>query len=241
MTMHFTADRDIFQIAKKDREIPITSRGGSIALSDMIINNRKRNIYIENIDEIIALAIKYNFVINLGATFRPAGTIDACDRAHIMESLRQVSLCKYIQQCGVAVIVENVGHININKIISHSKILREMNAPIMPLGPIPLDNAVGNDHIAAAIGSAFMGYYGCAHIINAISPSEHLNSTFSTNDMKCAIEAAKIAARSVNINKFIEDQNIDKQIYKKRAEKKSCLITNDENCTRCDTLCPLKM
>lgn len=241
MTMHFTADWDTYQIAKKNRKIPVTSRGGAAVLSDIAINKKKDNVYIENIDSIIALALKYSFVISLGTTFRPAGIIDACDEAHIMETCKQKEICHYIQKQGVGVIVENVGHIDINKIHTHSKLLREINAPIMPLGPIPIDSAVGNDHIAAAIGAAFMGYYGCAHIINAISPTEHLTSIFTYEDMKRALSAAKIAAQSVNINNFVKCQNIEHDIYVKRAIKKTCLIGDEKNCTRCDILCPLKM
>lgn len=242
MTMHFTADKDILHIAKKDREIPTTSRGGAVTLADMRINKRPNNIFIENIDEIISLSIKYNFVISIGATFRPAGIRDACDEAHITETNRQKEVCDYIQKRGANVLVENVGHIDVNKIAAHSKLLREMNAPIMPLGPIPIDSAMGDDHIAAAIGAAFMGYFKCAHIINAITPSEHLTSTFTATDLQCAVSAAKIAADSINIcnHSYSQIQNTD--VYQKRALNKSCLSSIGENkCSRCDLLCPLKI
>ena len=111
----------------------------------------------------------------------------------------------------------------------------------MPLGPIPIDSALGADHIAAAIGAAFMGYYGCAHIINAISPSEHLTSTFTIEDMKQAVLAAKIAAKTINVTNFPEYENIENSIYTKRAAEKSCIINNKESCTRCAFLCPLKI
>lgn len=241
MTMHFTADWDIYQKAKRDRKIPVTSRGGSVVLSDLILNKRTNNVFIENIDLIIKLATKYNFAISLGSTFRPAGIIDACDKSHIMETNRQKEICHYMQSRGVGIIVENVGHITVSKIHAHSKLLQEMNAPIMPLGPISIDSAIGADHIAAAIGAAFMGYYGCAHIINAISPSEHLTSTFTIGDMEQAVLAAKIAAKSINVTKFSKDENIENSIYIERAAKKSCVIRNKEICTRCALLCPLNM
>ncbi|MCK9163898.1 MAG: phosphomethylpyrimidine synthase ThiC [Bacteroidales bacterium] len=241
MTMHFTADQDIYQIAKKNRNIPTTSRGGGIVLSDKIINKRTDNVYISNIDKIICLAKKYSFVISLGATFRPAGIIDACDEAHIKETLKQIELSKYIQERGVDVIVENVGHIGIDNIINHSKLLREANSPIMPLGPTPIDSAIGYDHIASAIGAAFMGYCNCAHIINAISPSEHLRSGFDIGDMKNGIIAAKIAAQTINVTRFDNSMMVESQIYTKRSENKSCFITPNISCSRCSKICPLKI
>ena len=115
-----------------------------------------------------------------------------------------------------------------------------MDAPIMPLGPTPLDNAVGNDHIAAAIGAAFMGYYKCAHIINAISPSEHSTSVFTSEDLIQAVISARIAANSININKFADCKESNDSAYFMRAAIKSCLVANSDFCTRCDALCPLK-
>jgi phosphomethylpyrimidine synthase len=241
MTMHFTADKDIYEVAKRERKIPVTSRGGSIVLHDMFRNNRNENIYRENINEIVKLANTYNFVISLGTTFRPAGIVDACDTSHIIETMKQIELCHYFQSQGVNVIVENVGHISLDKIATHSALLKKMNAPIMPLGPIVIDSAIGNDHIASAIGAAFMGYQGCAHIINAISPSEHLTSLFSVEDTKNAIIAAKIAAKSVNVNRFPELMFAEEEIYNQRSMRKSCLINDATSCYRCDKLCPLKM
>lgn len=241
MTMHFTADKDIFHLAQQQRLIPSTSRGGVATLAEMNISGKTNNIFIENIDQIISLAIKYDFAISLGATFRPAGIRDACDKAHLAETNKQHEICAYIQNRGVDVIVENVGHISLKNISEHSFLLKSMNAPIMPLGPIPTDSAIGNDHIAAAIGAAFMGYLGCAHIINAISPSEHLNSKFTLQDLQQAIVAAKIAANTVNLCCVTNEQETNNDIYNRRAKKRSCLTEPDTNCDRCDILCPLRI
>lgn len=240
MTMHFTADKDIFQLAKQQRLIPSTSRGGMATLAEMRKSKKTNNIFMDNIDEIIALSLKYDFAISLGTTFRPAGVKDACDKAHLAETQKQHQICDYMQKRGVKVIVENLGHINLKDIAKHSCLLKSMNAPIMPLGPTPIDSAIGNDHIAAAIGAAFMGYLECAHIINAISPSEHLKSKFTLEDLQQAVIAAKIAANTVNSYRFMEEQKINNEIYNNRAKNKSCLTTNP-NCHRCDILCPLKM
>ncbi len=240
MTMHFTADVDIYEVAIKERKISTTSRGGSIVLKNAYEHDKK-NILRECLDEIICLAKKYDFVISLGATFRPAGIIDACDRAHMMETLRQIELSGYLQKQGISVIVENVGHISLDNIEKHSVLLKKCNAPIMPLGPSVIDSAIGHDHIAASIGASFMAYFNIAHIINAISPNEHQTSFFSKDDTKKAVVAAKIAARAVNVTKFIQFKNEEECIYNIRAEKHSCIIGNKYACERCNKLCPLKM
>lgn len=240
MTMHITADTDIYDIAIKEREIPVTSRGGAIVLKEAY-KRHGANIFRVCLNRIIALSKKYKFAISLGATFRPAGLVDACDKVHIMETLRQVELSNYLQREGVQVIVENVGHIDIDKIQKHAPLLRRCNAPIMPLGPSVIDTAIGYDHISASIGASFMAYHNVAHIINAISPSEHLTAFFSVEDAQEAVASAKIAARSVNV---IRCKNImDEEIiaYKARAKSCSCIIAPyGDICKRCSKLCPLR-
>lgn len=85
-----------------------------------------------------------------------------------------------------------------------------------------------------------MGFYGCAHIINAISPVEHLHSNFSTDDAKRAIIAAKIATKAVNVVNFDYYKEIEQQIYNKRAISKSCIVSDNNKCKRCENLCPLR-
>lgn len=239
MTLHFTADLDLYQKAKLCRKIPCTSRGGAIILKDAY-KRKGCNIYRECLDEIVKLAKKYNFVISLGTTFRPAGIEEACDEIHLLETERQITLCHYLQDKGVSVMLENVGHISLDKIAKHSNLLRKANAPIMPLGPIVIDSAVGYDNIAASIGGAFMGFYGVAHIINAISSVEHISSFFSIKNAKEAVVSAKIAATSVNVFRFPEIMKKETYIYEKRAARHSCIASGTEECKRCNVLCPLK-
>ena len=240
LTMHFTAVKDIYEIAVKERKIPTTSRGGAITLKDAF-NRNKQNIFRECLGEIVYLAKKYNFTINLGTTFRPAGIVDACDKSHTLETIRQIELSNYLQDQGVSILVENVGHISLDKIEEHSSLLLQCNAPIMPLGPSVIDSAIGYDHIVASIGASFMAYNNVAHILNAISPVEHKTSFFSIEDARNAMISAKIAARAVNVAKFPQFKNEESNIYNARAKNNSCIISNKYTCIRCDELCPLKI
>lgn len=241
VTVHFTADPDLLAQAKQIRRIPVTSRGGGIVLYDTEKKQRTQNIFREHIDEIADIALKYDVVISLGTTFRPGTILDACDSIHIVETLRQLNICRQLQDKGVKVMVENVGHITLDKIFSHSKLLKEFNAPIMPLGPLPTDAAVNEDHIANAIGSSFAAYFGCAHVINCITRYEHSESAITQEVTVEAIRTAKLVAHIVDLSRNLNEANLcDVLITNKRVKKHSC-FADDNACTRCSIACPLKL
>ena len=241
VTIHFTADLDLFSRANQIRKIPVTSRGGGMVLYDSRINNRTQNIFRENIDEIANIALKHNVVISLGTTFRPGTILDACDSVHIEETLRQLSICRLLQSKGVKVMVENIGHITLDKIATHSKLLSKFNAPIMPLGPLPTDAAINEDHVANAIGATFAAYIGCAHIINCVTRYEHSKSAITQDAIIEAIRAAKVAAHIADLSRNINKAYLyDAFITNNRIKEHSCL-TDSNNCTRCSTVCPLKL
>lgn len=241
VTIHFTADLDLLSRANQIRKIPVTSRGGGMVLYDSRINNRTQNIFRENIDEIANIALKHNVVISLGTTFRPGTILDACDSVHIEETLRQLSICRMLQSKGVKVMVENIGHITLDKIATHSKLLSKFNAPIMPLGPLPTDAAINEDHIANAIGATFAAYIGCAHIINCVTRYEHSKSAITQEAIIEAIRAAKVAAHIADLSRNINKAYLyDAFITNNRIKEHSCL-TDSNNCTRCSTVCPLKL
>lgn len=239
MTMHFTADTDILSIARRTRQIPVTSRGGWVVLRNNYSEDEP-NIYRRNIEWIISLAKEYDFAISLGTTFRPSSIIDACDEAHILETERQVALSGYLRSCGVKVMMENVGHIGVDKIERHSHLLKKAGVPIMPLGPSVIDSAIGVDHISSAIGAAFMGYYGVADIINAISPAEHQKPSFSIEDAIDAVVSAKVAAQTINQFRFTDALKAEESAYQARSKQKSCIMDISSSCDRCGVMCPLK-
>lgn len=238
MTLHLTASRDLYNLAKATRKIPVTSRGGGVVLQQMRLTDGE-NIWQSCLTDIIDIAKSYGIVISLGTTFRPAGIHDACDEVHIKETEEQLKLCRMLQAEGVQVMVENVGHIPIDKLEKHCELLRQFEAPIMPLGPTPTDCAIGNDHTAAAVGAAFMGYWGCAHIINCITRAEHTHSTFTIEETLDAIRTAKVTAHIIDVARGIGLKE-DERVYEQRAKNRNCLAGTSADCTRCDLLCPLK-
>ena len=239
ITLHLTASLELYEKAKQTRQIAMTSRGGGAVLQQMKMTG-KENIWKACLPEIVRICKANGIAISLGSTFRPAGVSDACDEVHIKETQEQMILCQMLQAEGIQVMVENVGHIAINKLEDHCQMLRQFNAPIMPLGPTPTDCAIGNDHIAAAVGAVFMGYWGCAHIINCVTRAEHQNSFFTIEETLEAIRSAKLAAHIIDISRGIgcdEDQNV----YEQRADQHNCLAMEGKNCLRCAELCPVKM
>ena len=241
VTIHFTADVDVFQNAKLSRKIPMTSRGGGIVLYDSLFNHRKQNIFREHIDEIAEIALKYDIALSLGTTFRPATIYDACDKVHIEETYRQLNICKYLQGKGVKVIVENIGHISLDRLFQHAKLLQLFQTPIMPLGPMPTDYAVDQDHISNAIGSSVAACLGVGHIINSVTRYEHSQSYISAEVTLEAIKAARVAAHIADVSRQIPEALIkDKFITDKRANLNKC-FADDTSCNRCKSVCPLKI
>ena len=200
--------------------MPMTSRGGGICLYDMQLNRRKKNLFLEHIDEIVDIALQYDITISLGITFRPGNIFDACDEVHIAETKQQLAISKYLKGKGVKIIVENIGHIPIDKLEQHAKLLRKFDAPIMPLGPIPTDTSIGQDHISAAIGASFMAYWGVANILNCVTRNEHLTILLAHH----------------NSGAIALEQRVDKQ----KEMKHSCMIS-EEHCNRCMSVCPLRI
>lgn len=241
VTVHFTADWDILQMAQQSRKIPMTSRGGGIVLYDTQYNHRDRNIFREHIDEIAEIALKYDVAISLGTTFRPATIFDACDEVHLEETQRQLTICQYLQNRGVKVMVENIGHISLDNLSQHADMLKSFHAPIMPLGPIPTDNAVGQDHISNAVGSSVAASLGVTHIINSVTRYEHSQSRISAEVTLEAIKAARVAAHIADVSRQIPEALMkDKRITDKRACLQKC-FADGADCSRCSSVCPLKI
>lgn len=241
ITIHFTADSDLLYKAKQQRFIPVTSRGGGIVLYDSIHNSRAQNLFREHIEDIASIALTYNVVISLGTTFRPGTILDACDDIHIEETRRQLEVCWILQNQGVKVMVENVGHISLDKIEKHANLLQQFNAPIMPLGPLPTDTAVNEDHISNAIGSAYAAYLGVAHVINCVSRYEHSHSKIGVEQTIEAIRTARVAAQIANVaHGVIDSIDKEKMVTTERA-KHHCCFADGTACARCSKVCPLKL
>lgn len=115
-----------------------------------------------------------------------------------------------------------------------------MGYPIMPLGPIPTDIAIDQDHISSAIGATILGMLDCVDIITAVTREEHTGKIPTLESSIEAIKASKIAAHIIDLNK-LEDYSADDDIVRYRTDHQTCIYgKNSSGCSRCAHVCPLE-
>lgn len=233
MTMHLTADLNLAEKANS-RKIPVISRGGSLLLRDMKINNRKENIVLELFDEIIKICKKNSVVISLGTTFRPSTLYDAIDSVNVEEVNRQNKLAMQLKSQNIAVMMEGIGHIPINRISEYVSLIRkEQYIPFMPLGPIVSDHTQGYDHITSAIGACTIASLNGADIINSITREEHTGGIPSIESILEGLDAAKTVVQIIN------DIRFPKCFQKQTKEYFNCMgKAGVVGCDRCNSECP---
>lgn len=255
MTLHLTASLELYEQASNTRMTALTSRGGALIVKDAVLNNRKSNVLQENLDSILDLASEYGFAVSLGSTFRPSTVLEAMDTVHKKELDLQAKLIEKISSRNVPVILEAVGHMTLGDCDRFCEYVREelgVVAPIMPLGPISTDNAVGFDHVSNAIGGSYLAMRGGAHVLNAVTREEHTGGVPVLESVIEGIRSAKIAAHSVNISKFKSHLKPDQQIAAARAKDYTCVVGGEDGkaqeslkinhktgCSRCGSACPL--
>ncbi|MDI6714280.1 MAG: phosphomethylpyrimidine synthase ThiC [Thermodesulfovibrio sp.] len=201
ITVHCGVTMKIVEMLKSgERVLPIVSRGGSI-LADWICHNGKENPLYEHFDRLIEIAKKYDLTLSLGDGLRPGCLKDATDKFQLLELITIGKLKDIAVSEGVQCLIEGPGHLPINHIETNIKLQKSIckEAPFYVLGPLVTDCAMGYDHIAAAIGGAWAGYFG-ADFLCYVTPSEHIRLP-DKNDVKEGVIASKIAAHAADIAK----------------------------------------
>jgi phosphomethylpyrimidine synthase len=239
LTIHPTPTEKLVALSKS-RLVPWTSRGGGIVIRDMLARSwQGDNIYLKILPEIVSMAKKYGTVLSIGASFRSANIFDSCDLVQQNEIKYQAELASYIKSQGVDVIIESPGHARPSSIKEIASLLKVSKCPIMPLGPIPTDIAIGNDHIASSIGATLLGLEGCAHIIAAVTREEHTGGIPTLKSTIEGVIAARIAAHIIDIELLGSDK-LDYSVAKSRAENHTCVLDKStKGCSRCTWTCPL--
>jgi len=241
MTINFIPEK-LYDLKKyiKKRKIPITSRQGGL-LAHYMIKNKKDNPYNEIFDDLIGLFRKYNIVVNIGSTFRPAGIADAYDEVHNWEVQEQMRIYKTLDNSGVQSLVEIMSHQPLHQVGSGIIKIRKMYRGYVPfqfLGPVVTDVGGEYDYIAAAIGAAEAARYSVGKV-TVIPAREHIG--FPTiNDVKMGIIATKIGIHAGDLTRIPDLLKIDKTILELRAQKRSCNpFSKIEGCEKCGQYCPL--
>jgi len=260
MTLHCgLTSKNISLLKSNPRVLGIVSRGGS-CLKNWMAYHKKENPLYERFDDILKIAKNYDITLSLGDALRPGCLADSSDLAQIGELQTLGELVKRCKAEGVQVMVEGPGHVPYHEIEMNMKLQKILcdNAPFYVLGPIPIDNAAGYDHIAGAIGATLAASHG-ADFLCYVTPAEHLCLP-TIEDVKQGVIAFKIAAKSADLvrkkQKYSQD---DLLVSKARAEfdwKTACSLCIDpklalsrknetspllEECTMCGKLCAIKV
>jgi phosphomethylpyrimidine synthase len=254
MTLHLSVTRELYELARRLRKTPTTARGGGIVISDMLLNDRAEGILAMRFNEIIEIMARHGTVLSLGTTFRPANTIDALDLAHRNELALQRQFADEARRQGVPVMLEAVGHMKLSQVEDFVSLVRsqlKFEGPIMTLGPIPTDAAVGEDHIANAIGGAMLAYAGGTNVLNCVTREEHTGGVPTSDSMLESLRAARIAAQAVNISIFPAlDSPTERGTIEQRSQNYTCVVEGglfskssrtrfQMGCRRCGNECPL--
>ncbi|RCH56287.1 thiamine biosynthesis protein ThiC [Mucilaginibacter hurinus] len=240
ITIHPTVNQYVMQLAQ-NRLVPWTSRGGVMVMKDVAARNFSvENIYLRTLDEIIKLAFRSKVAISIGASFRSSNIFDSLDDCQLLEFKLQKQIADYIKKRGVDVIIEGPGHSSTRRLRQVAEIYDKMGYPIMPLGPIPTDTSIGQDHISSAIGATVLGLLGCVDIISAVTREEHTGKIPSIESTIEAIKASKVAAHIIDMDK-LQDYSIDKKIVDYRTSHQTCIYEKQNSgCSRCAHVCPLE-
>ncbi len=207
---------------KGKRIMGIVSKGGSFTASIMS-DNTIENPFFKNFDYILDMIQERDIVINLGNAMRSGCIHDPVDDFQLAEIKINNNLAQRANDKGIQVIIESLGgHVKASDIITWVKKHKELtnNRPLFMAGPIPVDFALGYDHISAAIGGAFASGFGADYLC-AITPAEHL-SLPSAEDIKNGLIACRIAAHVGDSMKYGLNHlfNDDLEIAKNRFQKK---------------------
>ena len=254
MTLHLSPTRELNDISRRTRETATTARGGGIVVRDMLLHDRNESVLAERFSDIAIILKRNNVALSLGTTYRPANTVDALDSAHVKELERQTVFYNEARRLGIPVMLEAVGHMRLKDFAQFTRFIRRnlrFPGPVMALGPIPTDAAVGNDHIANALGAGMLAFEGGTNIVNSVTREEHTGQVPSHDSILEGLRAARIAAHAVNISLFPElDFPAENEVIRKRDHNYTCVVQGglfDQSaetrfamgCTRCGNECPL--
>ena len=195
--IHAALTREMLSLLKekkRERVMGVVSKGGAMTAAWMFEHDCD-NPFTENFSEILEIMRKHDVVLSLGNGMRSGCVHDEMDGLQKMEAELNSKLAVQANNAGVQVIIEGMGgHVAANNIPTYVKYHKQItgNRPLFVAGPLPIDIAVGYDHIAACVGGAMASGAGVDYLCY-ITPSEHLGLP-DTEQVKEGIIACKIAA-----------------------------------------------
>ncbi|MHA1880054.1 MAG: phosphomethylpyrimidine synthase ThiC [Candidatus Heimdallarchaeota archaeon] len=247
-TIHPTPNIQLLTLAEKLRKIPVTSRGASIMIRDMLNKKENDNLYSYYFNEVVRFCVDKKIPLSIGTAFRPPSVFNCLDSVHRAELQLQKQYIERARALGASVFFEAVGHASLDILQKLSKIIGSIKAPMMALGPIVSDSAIGLDHIANAIGGAFLAVHRGVHVLNSITREEHTGGIPTQDSIIEGLKSALLAAHCANIAIFPKYKKLEEGITQRRSDIRSCVIngglfkvgkTKSYGCERCGDVCPI--
>ena len=224
------------QFKKQNRLSNITSRAAQM-LYDWVSTTELENPYYQHFDEILEILKEYDVTLVLASAFKTGSLEDSFDSLQVQEYAIHSMLARKALESGVQVMSEGFGHVQIDKIPTLTKLIKEatFNIPLFVSSSMACDCAVGYDNITSSIASTVAVLNG-ANMINSTCADDFLNKA-SIAQVREGIISAKIAAHCgdvangnseaikqnykisfarANLNwKNIVKNSIDKSVYEK--------------------------
>jgi len=242
-------------LSKVKRIMGMVSKGGALTAAWMIEHNAENPLK-ENFDEILEYLYEFDTVLSLGNTMRSGCIHDIKDNPQLDEISLNTELAKRANKAGVQVIVEGMGgHVQPSEIgpfVKHYKNTTG-NRPLFVAGPLPIDIAVGYDHIAASVGGAMASAAGADYLCY-ITPAEHLGLP-SIDQVREGVVAFKIAGYIGDTMKYgpsTRDREMAEHRHKQDWESQFRLALDGDRareihpvdqkiCTMCGRYCALRI
>lgn len=254
VVLYLSMTKDAIKQLKHAKRIDnVVSKGGALTAGWMMENDCE-NPFMENFDEILEVLHNHDAALILGNVMRSGGVCDEMDELHINEMNINKKFANKAKRYGVQVIVEALGgHVAAKNLINYTKFYRtSIKFPLFASGPVPIDCALGYDHIAACLGAGIVAGHG-VDFLCCISPAEHL-SLPTVEDVREGIITSKIAsefadAMKYGISKKDREMDIARDLHDwerqfdlaidegERARKKGKDLIKGRGCTMCGKYC----
>jgi phosphomethylpyrimidine synthase len=218
-TVHASLTQDLLNKtvrARRARVIPNPSRAAGMLVS-LMRSARIDNPLNKSFDRIASMCSEAGVTISLGSSFRPGAISDALDTVQRTEIEVQGHLTSVVRQAGGQVMVEGLSHALPSDLEQYALLVSQIceGAPSTALGPLPIDVAVGMDHIAAAVGICFASLSGIS-LVNVVTRKEHLAMP-NVYDMVEAVRAARVGAYIGNVIRTGKQSERDLMMSKARS------------------------
>jgi phosphomethylpyrimidine synthase len=253
VVLHCVDNYTLGKLKGSERVMGMVSKGGSFT-SVFMLTNECKNPFIQNFDTVLEILRKNDVVLSLGNTMRSGCIHDLYDDAQMSEIETNIRLANRANEKGVQVIVEGTGgHVQANDIpdtVRYYKSLSEY--PLFVAGPLPIDVALGYDHIAGSVGASMASGAGADYLCY-ITPSEHL-ALPTPEQVREGLVAFKIAGHigdtikygmsdrdlmlSMKRRKFDWDGQIEMAID---PDKPKEMCPMEGPCTMCGEYCAIKI